>query len=153
MAIEDFNQRALRGLERAQQASGARSAEAFAGRLAVRVGGSPDGSTYRRWIRAENVIPAWALIAAADECELSPDALLNWEGSAVNEAELLGLPKRMEAQEAELRALREEVAELRQQSERDARREARDAWARQSTASPPSQPPPTTPRTDRPLRP
>jgi hypothetical protein len=101
VAVEEFNRRAVRALERAQQATGIRSAEAFAGRLSDRAGGSPDGSTYRRWIRGESAIPAWALIAAADESRLSPNDLLGWDGSATGDAEIRF--------EAELRTVQQEL--------------------------------------------
>lgn len=110
MPVEDFNRRAVQGLERAQQASGLRSAEAFAGRLAQRAGGSPDGSTYRRWIRGESVIPAWALIAAADECELSPNDLLGWNGTTDASVEAVAFAGRLGQLEREILELRREFS-------------------------------------------
>lgn len=66
----------IRALERAQASLGIRSGAAFARRLAQRTGGPPDPSTYQRWLRGDSVVPAWALLAAADEAQQSLDDLL-----------------------------------------------------------------------------
>jgi hypothetical protein len=76
VSVEEYNRRGIDALERAQKARGIRSAEAFARLLALRTGGSPDGSTYRRWLRGDGVVPVWALVAAAEEADSSFDALL-----------------------------------------------------------------------------
>lgn len=76
MAVEDYNKRVIGAMERAQLGLGLRSAAAFARRLASRSGGPPDTSTYQRWLRGDSIIPAWALLAAAEEAEQSVDALL-----------------------------------------------------------------------------
>ena len=130
----------------------ARSAEAFAGRIADRVGGAPDPSTYRRWLRGDSVIPAWVIIAAAEESGLTPNDLLSGAWSGADQATISGLPARVEAQETELRTLRDEVAELREYV-RTNRRAQRQAWAESSTASPPPQQGPPQARPDRHLRP
>jgi hypothetical protein len=108
MTVNDYNRRGIRALELAQKACGIRSAEAFAKLLAERTGGSsPDGSTYRRWLRGDGVIPAWAIIAAAEEAHESFDSLLgadNLPSSSVQELEhvktLLGV---LQAQMIEVR--------------------------------------------------
>lgn len=76
MAVEDYNKRVIAAMERAQLGLGVRSAAAFARRLAARSGGPPDTSTYQRWLRGDSIIPAWALVAVAEEAEQSVDALL-----------------------------------------------------------------------------
>jgi hypothetical protein len=74
--VDDFNRRAIDALRHAQQASGARSANAFARQMADRASGSPSASTYRRWITGEAIVPAWALEVAAEVAGLSLHALL-----------------------------------------------------------------------------
>jgi Asp-tRNA(Asn)/Glu-tRNA(Gln) amidotransferase A subunit family amidase len=74
--VDDFNRRAIDALRHAQQASGARSANAFARQMADRANGSPSASTYRRWITGEAIVPAWALEVAAEVAGLSLGALL-----------------------------------------------------------------------------
>jgi hypothetical protein len=74
--VDDFNRRAIDALRHAQQASAARSANAFARQMADRANGSPSASTYRRWITGEAVVPAWALEVAAEVAGLSLQALL-----------------------------------------------------------------------------
>lgn len=66
MAIEEYNRRAIAVLERAQRLSEARSASGFARAIAELAGGSPSGTSYRRWITGEALVPAWALEAAAE---------------------------------------------------------------------------------------
>jgi hypothetical protein len=61
--------------------------------LAARAGGAPSGTSYRRWINEEALVPAWALEAAAEVAGttlaelLSPDAGLE-TGSADWRAEM-----------------------------------------------------------------
>ena len=76
MSVDDYNQRVIGALEQAQARAGARSAAAFARRLAQRTGGSPDTSTYQRWLRGDSLAPAWALVAAAEEAGEGLDGLL-----------------------------------------------------------------------------
>ena len=76
MQVDDYNQLAIRALERAQKAGGVKSAEAFARSLAQRTGGYPSSSTYHRWLRGESPIPVWAVLVAADEADTTVDALL-----------------------------------------------------------------------------
>jgi hypothetical protein len=76
--VENYNRRVIRAFERAQARSGARSAAAFARELAARGGGSPDASTYQRWLRGDSLAPAWALVAAAETAGESLDALLGF---------------------------------------------------------------------------
>jgi hypothetical protein len=74
--VDNFNRRAIDALRHAQQASGARSANAFARQMADRANGSPSASTYRRWITGEAIVPAWALQVAAEVTGLSLHTLL-----------------------------------------------------------------------------
>jgi hypothetical protein len=66
MAVEEYNRRAVTALARAQRRSDATSGSAFARMLAARAGGAPSGTSYRRWINEEALVPAWALEAAAE---------------------------------------------------------------------------------------
>ena len=81
MAVDPYNQRAIDALQRAQGLSGARSAVAFARRLAERAGGSPSASAYRRWITGEAIVPAWALGVAADVVGITVEELVSGESS------------------------------------------------------------------------
>lgn len=99
MPVEDYNRRGIEALERAQKAAGIRSAQEFARRLASRTGGPPDGSTYRRWLHGDGAVPAWALIAAAEEAQESLSILLNDESSSTATA-------------SELRQLRRTIGRL-----------------------------------------
>jgi len=83
-SAEDYNKRVIQALEQAQAALGIRSAAAFARRLATRSGGPPDISTYQRWLRGESLIPAWALVAAAEEVNQGVDVLLGISQSDTN---------------------------------------------------------------------
>jgi hypothetical protein len=66
IAVDAYNQLAIEALQRAQQRSGARSANAFARLLSQSANGSPSASSYRRWITGKAAIPAWALQLAAE---------------------------------------------------------------------------------------
>jgi hypothetical protein len=66
MAVDEYNRRAVTALTRAQRLSEAPSGSAFARMLAARAGGAPSGTSYRRWINEEALVPAWALEAAAE---------------------------------------------------------------------------------------
>ncbi len=76
MQVDDYNQLAIRALERAQKTRGVRSAEAFARLLAERTGGYPSSSTYHRWLRGESPIPVWVVLVAAEEADATVDTLL-----------------------------------------------------------------------------
>jgi hypothetical protein len=87
-------------MEQAQARAGIRSAAAFARRLATRTGGSPDASTYQRWLRGDSLAPAWALVAAAEEAGEGIDGLLDLAG----DDRLRQLEERLSHVEATLRA-------------------------------------------------
>jgi hypothetical protein len=76
MAVEEYNRRAVTALARAQRMSDATSGSAFARMLAARAGGAPSGTSYRRWINEEALVPAWALEAAAEVAGTTLAALL-----------------------------------------------------------------------------
>jgi hypothetical protein len=80
VSVDDYNRQVIRALEQAQARAGVRSAAAFARRLAARAGGSPDASTYQRWLRGDSLAPAWALVAAAEEAGEGLDGLLGHAG-------------------------------------------------------------------------
>jgi hypothetical protein len=80
VSVDDYNRQVIRALEQAQTRAGVRSAAAFARRLATRTGGSPDASTYQRWLRGDSIAPAWALVAAAEEADEGLDGLLGLAG-------------------------------------------------------------------------
>jgi hypothetical protein len=101
VSVDDYNRRVIRAMEQAQARAGVRSAAAFARRLAERGGGSPDASTYQRWLRGDSLAPAWALVAAAEEVGEGLDGLF---GLASNDR-IGQLEERMSHLEAALRAL------------------------------------------------
>ena len=98
--VDDYNQRAIGALEQAQARARVRSAAAFAHRLAERGGGSPDASTYQRWLRGDPLAPAWALVAAAEEADAGVDGLLGLAG----DDRIAQLEERMSQLEEALRA-------------------------------------------------
>jgi hypothetical protein len=97
VAVDDYNRKVIRALEAAQQTAEIRSAAAFARALGARSGGPPDASTYQRWLRGDSLVPAWALLAAADEAGQTIDSLL---GSAPDDR-LAQLERRIEFLESE----------------------------------------------------
>ncbi|MGH3476662.1 MAG: hypothetical protein ACRD0R_23885 [Acidimicrobiales bacterium] len=99
MSVDDYNQRVIGALEQAQARTGVRSAAAFARRLAERAGGTPDPSTYQRWLRGDSLAPAWALVAAAEEAGEGLDELLGLGG----DDRLSQLEERLSHVEAALR--------------------------------------------------
>jgi hypothetical protein len=100
VSVDDYNRRVIRALEQAQARAGVRSAAAFARRLAERGGGSPDASTYQRWLRGDSLAPAWALVAAAEEAGAGLDGLLGLAG----DDRIAQLEERMSHLEEALRA-------------------------------------------------
>jgi hypothetical protein len=100
VSVEDYNRQVIRALEQAQARVGVRSAAAFARRLATRAGGSPDASTYQRWLRGDSLAPAWALVAAAEEAGEGLDGLLGLAG----DDRVRQLEERLSHVEATLRA-------------------------------------------------
>lgn len=76
MNSDDYNRQGIQALKRAQAALGIRNTDEFAKTLAERTGGSPSGSTYRRWLRGDAVIPMWAVLAAADAAHARLEDLL-----------------------------------------------------------------------------
>ena len=99
--MDDYNRRVIRAMEQAQARAEVRSAAAFARRLATRTGGSPDASTYQRWLRGDSLAPAWALVAAAEEAGEGLDGLLGLTGDSDRIREL---EERLSHVEATLRA-------------------------------------------------
>jgi hypothetical protein len=100
VSVDDYNRQVIRALEQAQARAGVRSAAAFARRLATRTGGSPDASTYQRWLRGDSLAPAWALVAAAEEAGEDLDELLGLDGGD----RIRQLEERVSHVEATLRA-------------------------------------------------
>jgi hypothetical protein len=101
VSVDDYNRRVIRALEQAQARTGVRSAAAFARRLATRAGGSPDASTYQRWLRGDSLAPAWALVAAAEEAGEGLDGLLGLDS---DDDRIRQLEERLSQLEAALRA-------------------------------------------------
>jgi hypothetical protein len=107
--VDDYNQLAIRALERAQKTRGVRSAEAFARLLAERTGGYPSSSTYHRWLRGESPIPVWVVLVAAEEADATVDTLL--AEAALPRSAL----DRLDQVEQQLAGLRAEIARLQEQ--------------------------------------
>jgi len=106
VSVDDYNRRVIRALEQAQARAEVRSAAAFARRLAKRAGGSPDPSTYQRWLRGDSLAPAWALVAAAEEAGEGLDGLLGLAG----DDRIRQLEERLSHVEAALRATTDDQA-------------------------------------------
>ena len=96
VAVDEYNRRAVTALTRAQRLSEAPSGNAFARLLAERADGTPSGTSYRRWINEEALVPAWALEAAA-------------EVAGTTLAELLRADIGLDAQSADWRAQMEDT--------------------------------------------
>jgi hypothetical protein len=122
MAVEEYNRRAVAALRRAQQMSHAPSANAFARMIAARADGSPSGTSYRRWVTGEAVVPAWALEAAAEVAGVSLPGLLSDDGQLDEGAS----PEWRTEMEDRIGRLQAEIIELR---ERVGLPEARDSNA------------------------
>lgn len=107
MSIEDYNRQVVEALEKAQRAAGVKSGAAFARLLARHTGGSPDTSTYNRWLRGEAAVPAWALLLASRESSLSLDALVADDGRLTTldgwRAQIVEAIGRLEAELIEVR--------------------------------------------------
>jgi hypothetical protein len=112
VGFDEYNEAAIRALERAQKARGVRSAEAFVKLLAARTGGYPSSSTYHRWLRGETPIPAWVVLVAAEEAQQSLDGLL---------ADVI-LPRpvhdRLDAVNASIGDLQTQIADLHERMDR-----------------------------------
>jgi hypothetical protein len=109
VAIDEYNRRAVIALTRAQRMSDATSGSAFARMLAARAGGAPSGTSYRRWINEEALVPAWALEAAAEVAGTTLAELLS-AGNGLN-AESASWRAQMEDTIGRLQA---EIIELRE---------------------------------------
>lgn len=58
------------------KAMGLRHATELAARLRLVVTNGPSPTTCLRWVKREQAVPAWALLAAAQAAEISVDVLL-----------------------------------------------------------------------------
>lgn len=108
------NKAAGRALRAARQ--GAKQSD-FAAVLSRDLGVPISTTALSGWETGRRQVPAPIWLAAAMASNLSLDAILAESGTAeaVGWVEGLGLVQRLESQAGELRALREELAELRQQ--------------------------------------
>lgn len=111
MAVDEYNRRVAQAMERAQRTLGIRSGEAFARTLAQHVGGAPAGSTYRRWLQAQQVIPGWALIAASELTGLGLDALVGGADSSTSHGST-ELATQVDELRRQVEALQRQVADL-----------------------------------------
>jgi 8-oxo-dGTP diphosphatase len=103
MSTADYNSRVVEALKAAMRMRGMEgNKSAFARLLRGRVGDGPAPNTVGRWLRGEQTIPAWALVAAAEAVQIDLGELLGLEGQTVPE---------------ELRALREELETQRRAAE------------------------------------
>ncbi len=77
---------------------------AFARLLRGQVGDGPAPNTVGRWLRGEQTIPAWALVACAEAVRADLGELLGLEAQA--------LPEQLHAMRAELEAMQRRMDEL-----------------------------------------
>ena len=102
MSASELNDLVVAALKRAMRAQGIEgNVAAFTRLLRGEVGDAPDPTTMGRWLRGEQTVPAWALVAASRASGISPSDLLLPEADA---AELKRLVESLEAQMAELRS-------------------------------------------------
>lgn len=77
MTVAELNDLAVAALKRAMRATGVEgNAAAFTRLLRAQAGDGPDPTTVGRWLRSEQTVPAWALLAASRASELAPTDLL-----------------------------------------------------------------------------
>jgi hypothetical protein len=76
-----------------------RHATELAARLRSVVTNGPSPTTCLRWIKREQAVPAWALLAAAQAAEMSVDALLGQLETRRLLNELAAIEQRLEALE------------------------------------------------------
>lgn len=101
MSVADLNNLVVAALKRAMRAKGIEgNASAFTRLLRQEVVDGPDPTTVGRWLKGEQMVPAWALVAASRVSGVAPTDLL------LPEADVADLKRVVEG-------LRAEVAELR----------------------------------------
>ncbi len=77
MSVAELNGLAVAGLKQAMRATGVEgNAAAFTRLLRQEAGDGPDPTTVGRWLRGEQTVPAWALLAASRASGVSPTDLL-----------------------------------------------------------------------------
>lgn len=77
MTVAELNELAVAALKRAMRATGVEgNAAAFTRLLRGQAGDGPDPTTVGRWLRSEQTVPAWALLAASRTSEIAPTDLL-----------------------------------------------------------------------------
>ena len=102
MPVTEFNDLVVAALKRAMRAKGIEgNAAAFTRLLRTEIGDAPDPTTVGRWLRGEQTVPAWALVAASRVSDISPTDLLLPEADVT---EVKRLVEGLEARMAELRA-------------------------------------------------
>lgn len=75
--MAELNELAVAALKRAMRATGVEgNAAAFTRLLRGQAGDGPDPTTVGRWLRSEQTVPAWALLAASRASEMAPTDLL-----------------------------------------------------------------------------
>jgi hypothetical protein len=77
VTVGDLNEEAVAALKRAMRAKGIEgNAAAFTRLLRGEVGDGPDPTTVGRWLKGEQTVPAWALLAASRASGVAPTDLL-----------------------------------------------------------------------------
>lgn len=105
MSVAELNQLVVAALRRAMRARGIEgNAAAFTRLLRAEAGDGPDPTTVSRWLRGEQIVPAWALVAASRASGMAPTDLL------LPEADLVDLRRVVEDLRGQVAELRDTVA-------------------------------------------
>jgi hypothetical protein len=99
--VAELNELVVAALKRAMRVKGVEgNASAFTRLLRTHVGDGPDPTTVGRWLKGEQTVPAWALVAASQVSDISPTDLLLPEADVTDVKRLV---EDLEARMAELR--------------------------------------------------
>ena len=106
MTVAELNELAVDALKRAMRAMGIEgNAAAFTRLLAGETGQGPDPTTVGRWLKGDQTVPAWALLAASRTTQIAIADLLLPEADVANVQRLL---EDLQAQVHDLRSAMEE---------------------------------------------
>lgn len=95
MAVRDLNREVISGLRQAMRVLGTEGNKArFARMLKEFAGDAPGETTVGRWLRDDDLVPAWALLAAARAARMSIDKLIE-DGFAVDKLTKRGLTEQI----------------------------------------------------------
>jgi hypothetical protein len=112
MSTADYNARVVEVLKAAMRMEGMEgNKSAFARLLRGRVGDGPAPNTVGRWLRGEQTIPAWALVACAEAVQTDLGELLGLEAPASSD-QLQQMRRGMEAMQRRVEELAAQLADV-----------------------------------------